>query len=171
MNLVRRRVGIGTLMLVALLAQTVFFPYLKVVGVLPDVMVVATVAVAVRRGAETGALFGFGAGVAIDLFLEVPIGLSALSYTVVGYAVGSIQTGLLRERWWLVPLLGGAGSLAAGVVFVVVGLVMGQEYLFSLRTFLVLPPRALYDAVLSLAVFPLAARLIGPPDSTPAYRL
>ncbi|HVM40526.1 MAG TPA: rod shape-determining protein MreD [Acidimicrobiia bacterium] len=168
---VRRRVGVGTLMLFALLAQVSLLPHLRVLGVVADVMIVATVAVAVRRGPEYGGVFGFAAGLLVDLFLQVPVGLSALAYSIVGYAVGLAQSSLLRERWWLAPLLAGLGSLAAGLVFVLAGLILGQEYLLDLRSFLVLPARALYDAALALIVFPVTARLLGPAEETTTVRL
>lgn len=164
MNAVRRRVGILTLLLVVLLAQTAFFPHVRAFGVVPDVMVLAVAVVAAREGAEVGAGFGFAAGVLIDLFLEVPVGLSALSYTLVGYGIGTLHTGLMRSTWWIGPLLGGAASLAAGTIFVLVGIILGQEHLLALRSFVVIPSRALYDAGLALLVFPLASRLLGPAE-------
>ena len=60
--------------------QTALFPSLRVWGAVPDLLLVATVAVAYERGAETGAVFGFVAGVAIDLFLSSPLGVSALTF-------------------------------------------------------------------------------------------
>lgn len=168
MSPVRRRVGMGTLLLLALLAQTAFFPHVRPWGVVPDVMVLAVAAVAVREGAEIGAVFGFAAGVLIDLFLEVPVGLSAFAYAVVGYGVGMVQTGLLRPQWWMSPAIGGTASLVAGLIFVLAAMILGQEYLFSVRTFVVIPARAAYDALLAIAVFPVASRLMGPADETVA---
>lgn len=164
MNLVRRRVGMVTLLSIVLLAETAFFPHTRVVGVVPDVMILAVAAVAAREGAEMGAGFGFAAGVLIDLFLEVPVGLSALSYTVVGYGVGTLHTGIMRSTWWIAPLLGGAASLAAGTIFVLTGIILGEEHLLSLRSAFIIPMRAIYDAGLALLVFPLTARLLGPAE-------
>lgn len=164
MNPLRRRVGLVTLMLVVLLVQTAFFPHVRLFGVVPDVMVLAVAAVAAREGAEVGAGFGFTAGVLIDLFLEVPVGLSALSYTLVGYGIGILHTGLMRSTWWVGPALGGTASLAAGTIFVLVGVILGQDHLLAARSFMVIPTRAVYDAGLALAVFPLTSRLLGPAE-------
>lgn len=164
MNPLRRRVGTATLMLVVLLAQTALLPHLRFVGVVPDVMILAVAAVAAREGAEVGAVFGFTAGALIDLFLEVPLGLSALSYTVVGYGIGTLHTGLMRSTWWIAPLLGGAASAAGGAIFVLVGVILGEEHLLAVRSFVVIPTRAIADAALALAVFPLTSRLLGPAE-------
>lgn len=160
----RHRIGMITLLVVALLAQLSFFPQVRVFGVVPDVMVVAVAAVAAREGSETGAVFGFVAGVLVDLFLQVPVGLTALTYVLVGHAVGTLQSGLLRASWWLGPAIGGVSSLVAGTLFVLVGLILGQEHLLTARTAVVVPTRAFYDAVLALGVFPLANRLLGPTE-------
>lgn len=164
MNPLRRRAGMLTLLLVALVAQTTFFPHVRVFGIVPDVMLLAVVAVAAREGSEVGVVFGFAAGVSIDLFLEVPLGLSALSYVIVGHAIGLFHRGFLRARWWLGPALGGSASLAAGLLFVLVGTILGQVHLLALRTVVVIPARALCDAILAIVVFPLTSRLLGPAD-------
>lgn len=164
MNPVRHRVGVLTLLLVVLLAETALFPHVRLFGVVPDVMVLAVAAIAAREGAEIGATFGFAAGVLIDLFLEVPVGLSALSYSLVGYAIGTLHTGLMRSTWWMGPVLGGTASLAAGTIFVLVGIILGQDHLLAARSAVVVPSRALYDAALALLVFPLTSRLLGPTE-------
>lgn len=168
MNPLRRRLGEVGLLLAALLAQTSLFPQLRLFGVVPDVMVLAVVTVAAREGAEAGAAYGFAAGALIDLFLEVPLGLSALAYSVVGYGVGMLQTGLMRSTWWIGPALGGAGALASGLIFVLVGIILGQEHFLSLRSFGVIPAQALYAAVLALAGYPLASWALGPGDEAVA---
>ena len=60
-------------------------------------------------------------GLAIDLFLTTPLGLSALSFAITGYAVGVFQAGMVRTTPWLAPLLGGIGGFFGGLVFITVG--------------------------------------------------
>lgn len=160
--MLRRRVVLTVLVVGALLGQIALFPHLRVGGVLPDVMLLVVVVVSAREGPEFGTPFGFGVGLLMDLFLEVPAGLSALSYTLVGYGVGVAQSSLLRRQWWLAPVLGGVSSLCGGLVFVLAGIVVGQDYLVDVRTFTVIPMRAVYDSALALGLFPVAGRLLGP---------
>ena len=67
------------------------FTHLRILGVVPDLGLVLAVAIAYRSGPEAGALTGFAAGLCYDLFLETPLGLSALSYALTAYAVGLLQ--------------------------------------------------------------------------------
>ena len=55
-------------------------------------------AVAYYGGPQLGAIYGFTAGIAIDCFLTTPMGLSALSFALVGYGVGALQTGQVQLR-------------------------------------------------------------------------
>src|SRR4029450_12697441 len=87
-----------------------------VFGAVPDLLLVATIAVGYQRGPEAGAVFGFVGGLAIDCFLSSPLGVSALAFALVGYGVGVFQSGLLRSSRWIAPVLGGIGGLGGGAV-------------------------------------------------------
>ena len=73
------------------------FPHLRIFGVVPDLGLVLAVAVAYRSRPEAGALVGFVAGLGYDLFLETPLGLSALSYALDRVRVGVLAGGMLRS--------------------------------------------------------------------------
>ena len=141
---------------VVVLQTTVFSTGLRVFGVMPDLGLLLTVAVAFSLGPERGAVFGFVTGLAVDLFLSTPLGLSALSFALVGYATGIVQGGLLRPSRWEAPMMGALGGLAGGVLFVVIGALAGREELLSLTSVRVIIIAAVYDALLACAVFPIA---------------
>jgi rod shape-determining protein MreD len=138
------------------LQTTLFSAGLRVFGVMPDIGLVLTVAVAYYRGPERGAAFGFAAGLAIDLFLDTPVGLSALSFALVGYGAGVVQSGLVRASRWVAPIMGGLGGLAGGALFVCVGALAGQDQLLALRSVKVVIIASAYDALLAFVVFPVA---------------
>jgi rod shape-determining protein MreD len=156
----RRNLALVLIALTAVLAQTELFPNLRAGGVIPDIVLVSVIAVGLECGPETGAVYGFGAGLFIDMFLRPPAGLSALAYTLVGFAVGSVRTRLIRTSKLQYPLVGGLGSLLGGAIFVVAGVLVGQQQLWAERTVRIVGVRALYDATLALIVFPTVARLL-----------
>lgn len=136
--------------------QTAVFPSLRIWGAVPDLLLVATVAVAYERGAETGAVFGFVAGLSIDCFLSSPLGVSALAFSLVGYGVGVFQSGLVRASRWMVPFLGGVGGLIGGFLWICIASIAGQEDLFTPASFRILVIAAIYDAAAAFVVFPFA---------------
>jgi len=162
-----RRLRLALLVLGGVVLQvTLFSDSLRILGVTADVGLVLTIAVAYYGGPELGAIYGFTAGLAIDCFLTTPTGLSALSFALVGYGVGALQTGLVRASRWIAPLLGGLGALAGGVIFILIGALVGEDQLISLHSVKVLIVASLYDAVLAFVAFPVgrwATRLPGVP--------
>jgi rod shape-determining protein MreD len=151
------RTRLGLLIVMAVVLQTTLFSSgLRVFDVTPDLLLVLTIACAYYMGPERGAAFGFIAGLAIDLFLSTPMGLSALSFALVGYAVAVIRSGLVHASRWVAPLMGGLGGLAGGALFVCVGALAGQDHLLALRSVQVVLVASVYDGVLALAAFPLA---------------
>jgi rod shape-determining protein MreD len=159
----QHRIRLGLLIVTGVVLQTTLFPDVRVLGVAPDVGLVLTIAVAYRAGPETGAICGFANGIAIDLFLQTPFGLSALVFAFVGYGIGIVQSGLVHQSRWAPLVLGGLGGLAGGLLFVVIGGLIGQEQLVALRSLRVIVLAGGYDAVLALAVFPLAKWATGEP--------
>jgi rod shape-determining protein MreD len=141
---------------VVVLQTTVFSDGLRVFGVMPDIGLVLTVAIAYQQGPERGAAFGFAAGLAIDLFLDTPVGLSALSFALVGYGVGIVQSGMVRPSRWIVPAMGLLGGIAGGALFVCVGALAGQDQLLALRSVKVILIAGVYDALLAFVAFPIA---------------
>jgi rod shape-determining protein MreD len=150
------RIRLTLLVVTTVVLQSTLFPDLRFFGVAPDVGLVATIAVAYRVGPERGALYGFANGLAIDLFLQTPFGVSALSFAVVGYCVGIIQAGMSREVRFAAPIFGGIGGLVGGFLFVAVAALAGQDQVIAVRTIYVLLLAAVYDALLAFALFPAA---------------
>ena len=152
--MVIRRVRLVLLVVTLTVLQTTVFTHLRVFGAIPDLCLVATVAVAFEEGPQTGAIFGFASGLFIDLFLATPLGLSALANAGTGYAVGVFQSGFVRESRTMPLVLGFIGGLIGGTIFVIVGGIAGEAGFFSLTSVRVILVAALYDAVVALAVFP-----------------
>jgi len=136
--------------------QTALFPSLRIWDAAPDLLLVATIAVAYERGAETGAVFGFVSGIAIDCFLSSPLGVSALAFSLVGYGVGIFQSGLVRSTRWIAPILGGLGGLVGGFLWICIASISGSEDLFTPTSFRILVIASLYDALVAIVIFPFA---------------
>jgi rod shape-determining protein MreD len=149
-----RRVRLVLVVVTLVVLQTTVCPHLRVFGAAPDLLLVATVAMAYEEGPESGAVFGFASGLALDLFLASPLGLSALSFALTGYVLGVFQGGMVRESRAMAPLLGFVGGLVGGTIFIVVGGIAGQSGYFSLTSVRIIIVAALYDALVALAVFP-----------------
>jgi rod shape-determining protein MreD len=93
-----------------------------------DIVLLVAVASGSVGGPDRGALYGFCAGLAYDLLLDTPFGMSALVYALVGYAVGMATVWAIQPRWWFHVLTAGVASLVAVVMTALVSRIMGTSY-------------------------------------------
>ena len=127
------RIRVPVAVLVALVSHLTFLRELRVAGVQADGPLLLAVAAGIVGGAEWGAIVGFLGGVAIDLFLLAPFGLSALTLCLVGFAVGSVQSGILRSTWWIPVLTTLVSSTAGVVLYALIGTMVGLSALLQAR--------------------------------------
>jgi rod shape-determining protein MreD len=144
-------------MVLVLLLQSSLLSEMRLGVVRPDAMILLPIAAGVLGGSERGAVVGFFAGMLSDLFLQTPMGLSALTYSVVGFGVGATHTGVLRAAWWIGPLTAAAASAISVVLFVTIGAVVGVAHLFRPGLGWIIVGVALINAPLSIAVTRLMA--------------
>jgi rod shape-determining protein MreD len=112
-----------------LLLHTGLFASLRSAGLPNDLILLLPICAAIAAGSERGALVGFCAGLLADLFLETPLGLSALAYSVVGFGIGVLQGNVIRASWWIPPLTAFIGSALGTVLYAVIGATVGQANL------------------------------------------
>lgn len=114
---------------VLVVLQMELFSELRILGVMPELLLGLTIACAWSAGANRGALAGFAAGLVYDVFLSTPLALTALAYTLVGYAVGVVaESAALAPERGLRRLVSIAGIAAGSVVFALLGeLLAGSE--------------------------------------------
>ncbi|HET9691404.1 MAG TPA: rod shape-determining protein MreD [Acidimicrobiales bacterium] len=126
----RARLRIAALAVLALLVQATVAADLRVAGAAPDLLLVVGLAAAIRGGAAHGVVVGFAAGLLGDLYASgTPVGLEALTFCLVGYGVGALRDNVLPAGRLLTPVLAFAATVAAVVVFVVLGDLVGQHQL------------------------------------------
>jgi rod shape-determining protein MreD len=77
-------------------AQSSVVPALSIGGITPDLPLILTVLVALRRGPEVGCVVGFCAGFLQDVTGGGLIGVQALTKALAGFAMG-----LLVGRFWV----------------------------------------------------------------------
>ena len=151
------------LVVLTVVVQVVLFPHVRLAGRVPDLGLVLAVAVAFDHGPEAGALVGFVAGFGFDLFLETPLGLSALAYALTAFAVGVVQGGVLRAPRWFTPVIGMVSGLGSGLLFVAVGLLAGVDGVHGNRAFATVAIAAVYDGLLAPFAFLLVGALLRDP--------
>jgi len=145
-------VRVAFVIFVVLMVQTTLVDAVRVGGAHPDLVWLLPITAALLDGPETGAIVGFWAGLAFDLVLPTPFGLSALVGCLLGYAVGSLSAQVDPRAVWLKPVAALAGSVAADMLFAVLGAILGQQQMVQVDFLAVFAVVAVSSVVLVLPV-------------------
>lgn len=82
----------------ALVVQTTVFPYLEILRVKPDFILILAVCFGMLRGPRDGALIGLAGGLVEDILLGRYIGVQAVARLLPGYLAGIAGSKLYREN-------------------------------------------------------------------------
>lgn len=131
------------IVLVLLILQTTFIPYLSVIGFLPDIFMPWLIYIALRRGQVEATMYGFAVGFLQDMTSTKFLGLAALAKTISAFAAGyffnenTAEQTLGSYRYVLIVLL---CSLIHNVVYFTVffqgveGSLLGHVLQFSVAS-------------------------------------
>lgn len=120
---------VSFLLVVALTFQLAVASRLELFGVQGDLMLLVAVMAGLAAGPDRGASVAFASGIAFDLLLQSPFGLSALVYVIAAYVVGSMQDTFLRAAWWIPVATAVIGSVFGVILYGVFGAMVGQDLL------------------------------------------
>jgi rod shape-determining protein MreD len=148
----RSSLRVALVALLLLLVQTTVILSIRVAGIHPDIVWLLPITAALLAGPETGAIVGFWSGLAFDLVLPTPFGLGALIGCLLGFSMGVATAAVDRRAPWLRPVAAVMGSVAADMVFAVLGAVFGQQQMVEIDFFSLALVVAVSSAVLVLPV-------------------
>jgi rod shape-determining protein MreD len=156
----RRVLALAAVIVTAILLQSTVFSQLRLLGVRPELLYLVTILIALQEGPNEGAIVGFTCGLAQDMLLDQPMGITALTLTLLGYAVGMARQYIVSPSP-LVPTIVVAISTALGVAFYeIVTFLLGQfeaGFTYAVKVALL---TALYNAVLTPILAPLLRRIV-----------
>jgi rod shape-determining protein MreD len=132
-----------------LVVQSTVMVNLTVGGAHPSILLLLPIAAGIVGGPEEGAVMGFVAGMAADLLLPTPFGLSALVGSLIGFAVGYSTGAITREVWWFPALVALAASAAWVMLYAVLGAVLGQGQFLEVDLVAVVAVVAVVNAALA----------------------
>jgi rod shape-determining protein MreD len=158
--MIRRVLVIAAIVITAVLLQSTVFSQLRLVGVRPELLILVTIIIALLEGPTEGAVVGFVCGLAQDMFLNQPKGITALTLTLLGYAIGMARQFIVSPSP-LVPTIVVAIGTALGVAFYeVVSLLLGTFEAPATEAVKIALLTAAYNAVLTPILYPLLRRIV-----------
>jgi rod shape-determining protein MreD len=147
---------LAAVLVVAVLLQTAVAPHLRLLGANPDFALIAVVCVALIKGSETGAVFGFLTGMITAIALMEPFGVAAFVFVPIGYFAGRYaETADLPAG--LAPLLTVfVATLVANLLFALAQFLLGRQVPLGFFLGRVLVPSLVFNTLLAAPVYLLA---------------
>jgi rod shape-determining protein MreD len=140
------------LVILALLQATIV-PHLAIWGVFPDLPVLIVASWGLLRGKVEGSLWGFIAGVAVDLFSGAPFGAATLSLMAVGFVSGLGKTSALRAHVTLPVLMVFLTTILSSTTFLLILLISGQSMVWLDSLLRIVLPSAVLNALITPVIF------------------
>jgi rod shape-determining protein MreD len=155
---VRRTLLLSVVIVTALLLQTTVFADVLLLGARPELMFLLTISFAILEGPASGAITGFAGGMAQDFLLDQPKGITALTLTLLGYAVGLLRQYIVSPSPVLPVLLVAGGTFVGELFYGLVAFLLGQLDVTALYLFRIAALSAVYNAILTPLVYPVLRR-------------
>ena len=131
-------------------------PQFPVFGIVVDLMLAVSIAAGVAAGPQRGAIVGFWLGLLYDAMRPGLLGLSALTYTLIAFAVGSLLVSVITVRRVLAAIVTFLAAAIGVLAYAVIAELFGQHTLRNDRLFGIMAVVALVAAILSPMMVPLA---------------
>lgn len=137
---------------VALVLQIGLATQIRLHGVHPDLLLLVTICAGIVGGPGTGTGVGFACGLLFDLFLPGRLGVTALSYLLVGYASGIAGESIARPNRWTAGGIVVVASCAGTLLYATIGQLLGQRSLTDPNLAAIVGIVAAFNAVLAVPV-------------------
>lgn len=144
--------------MVTVLAQALVAPRLATPGAAPDLLLLVTAAVAAAVPSRNAVIFGFAAGLAADLFLITPYGLSAAAFTAIARAGAALPA---PRRALFVAPRATVSAVLAGALLMFGTAALGEGPVPSSTSLGLLLRASVTTGALSPPVFAALRRLLG----------
>jgi rod shape-determining protein MreD len=162
---------------VALLSVVVVFVQISVVSEVPvfgvsiDLSPLLVAFTGLLCGSMVGAVAGFCVGLLIDLMLMQMLGVTSLTFTIIGFWAGRLRE-LRDPQAALTPLLVGAAAAAAAMVgYSIIEFLLGVDAPVSLELLREIVVGVLVDTIVALPMWALVRRcLVGALPDDPRRR-
>lgn len=162
---------VGVLSVVVVFIQISLVSEVPVFGVSVDLTPLLVAFVGLLCGSTIGAVAGFCVGLLVDLTLMQTLGVTSLTFTIIGYWAGRLRE-LRDPQAALTPLFVGAAAASAAMVgYSVIEFLLGVDAPVSLELLREIVVGVLLDTVVALPMWALVRRcLVGALPDDPRRR-
>ena len=155
---------VGGLMFVAALFQTSIIGAFEIAGGTADLVLVALAAIALLRGSIYGAAAGFFVGLILDTANLDTLGQTSFLLTIAGYWIGRYGETTGRDRSHAPVLSVAVITVLYAFAALALHVVLGDPVDARVVLFDALLPAIVLNLLLTVPVYALTKRILGPPE-------
>ena len=141
------------LLAIVAILQTTLLPSLAIWSVFANLPLLVVVSWGLLRGPREGALWGFLAGLMVDLLSGAPFGAATVSLIAVGFLAGLGETTVFRARIALPMIVMFLATIVYELLFLLIVRISGQGVVWLDSIVRLVMPSAVLNAVLTPVVF------------------
>jgi rod shape-determining protein MreD len=141
------------LLAIVAILQTTLLPSLAIWSVFANLPLLVVVSWGLLRGPREGALWGFLAGLMVDLLSGAPFGAATVSLIAVGFLAGLGETTVFRARIALPMIVMFLATIVYELLFLLMMRISGQGVAWLDSIIRLVIPSAVLNAVLTPVVF------------------
>jgi rod shape-determining protein MreD len=130
------------LIIIVFIFQAMFFPHIRIGGLVPLLLPIVSTGMAVYQGRHVGGISGLFAGILCDLAFNQPLGMFTVLLSFTGVIVGILSDNLLARRF-------GSSFISCAVVLSVCAFAQ----LFPLLFFVGVPAASLINVAIGQTVY------------------
>jgi len=146
----------------ALSLQLTVFVDVRIAGVAPELLAMVAILAGYFGGPQRGQSVAFVAGLLWDIYLPTHLGVSALIFAVVAYAIGSLEAGLFHDSRSQQAAVVTLATIVVVVAYALSNEILGVRGLLDLHLLKVAAVAGLLNGVLSLAAAPVVRWAVPP---------
>ncbi len=133
--------------------QATIISHFPIWGVFADLPLLVVIGWGLMRGSREGLIWGFVAGVAVDLFSGAPFGAATFGLMAVGALAGLGQSTVFRSQLLWPPVAVGLATIVYDLLFLLVVWISGYRVSWLETLFYRAAPSAALNAALTPIIF------------------
>lgn len=139
--------------IVCFLLQSTVFQALSIAGVVPNLLLIVTVAAGYMHGRKNGIYVGLACGLLVDICYGDIIGLFGLMYMCIGYLNGYAHKVYFRDDYTMPIILVSISNLLYGFFYYVFLFLLRNRLNFFFYLRRIILPELIYTVVVSIVLY------------------
>lgn len=140
-------------LIINLALQSTFLNKISLIGIKPNIILIAVITISCLRNEKEGAVYGFLAGLLQDCYFSSYIGSYVFLYTFIGYFCGFLLKGFYRENFILPMGIVVAVTFLYNFIYYVLNiLLLGYTDIMYFILHIILP-EMVYNAIASIFIY------------------